>query len=229
MALRGLVWQVDLILTAELLGTVPLSKDQYETFVAADVEEEDLEEELAAIAEEAGWTGFLTDAEGRPFLLSHMVKGFFKEACGALRRTDKSLGYRSPKITAYKRVISTTVFVYPRRLLLRLADPSPSVGLVYAKEDSSTGLGIGRPLRAQTPKGERTSLARSHAAPVGTTLTCYVASLGAGVDEKMLCEWLDFGALHGLGQWRNSAWGTFEYTLTALGAHDLPFDPDALK
>jgi hypothetical protein len=36
------------------------------------------------------------------------------------------------------------------------------------------------------------------------------------VSKALLEEWLTYGALRGLGQWRNSGHGSFTYQLTAL-------------
>ena len=67
-----------------------------------------------------------------------------------------------------------------------------------------------RPLRAQTAQGERVSLASSDEIPAGATLTFDILCL----DENhvpAVKEWLDYGALRGLGQWRNSGKGRFTW------------------
>ena len=63
-----------------------------------------------------------------------------------------------------------------------------------------------RPLRAQTMQGERVALAISEEIEAGATITFEITVL----DESHLPairEWLDYGALRGLGQWRNSGKG----------------------
>lgn len=67
-----------------------------------------------------------------------------------------------------------------------------------------------RPLRAQTAQGERVSLANSEQIPAGSTCEFEVMLLDDS-HEKVVLEWLDYGALRGIGQWRNSSKGRFEY------------------
>ena len=37
-----------------------------------------------------------------------------------------------------------------------------------------------------------------------------------GVSKKMLAEWLDYGQMRGLGQWRNASYGRFVYTISEI-------------
>ena len=92
------------------------------------------------------------------------------------------------------------IFVNPRKIPLVLPD-NADISFVE------------RPLRASTPKGERVALARSEALPVGTTLEfdiCYFKYKGI---EKIIEEWLAYGAMRGLGQWRNSGMGKYSYEI----------------
>ena len=67
-----------------------------------------------------------------------------------------------------------------------------------------------RPLRAQTPQGERVSLACSERIPEGAScefkITCLIDD-----DTKLVEEWLDFGKRNGLGQFRNAGNGRFSW------------------
>lgn len=65
-----------------------------------------------------------------------------------------------------------------------------------------------RPLRANTPQGERISLASSETVPVGTTMEFTVQCM---VDShvKLIKEWFDYGELRGFSQWRNSGKGRY--------------------
>ena len=65
-----------------------------------------------------------------------------------------------------------------------------------------------RPLRAQTPQGERVALANSDSCPEGTVIEFTVMSM---VDDLMdnVQMWLDYGKLNGIGQWHNSGKGRF--------------------
>lgn len=188
--------------TEPLLGTVPKDPEIYATHIqgrAADLGDEAAAEELATVesTEEKGWTGFHI-LDGKPILYDYAIKGFFKEACGALRRVP---GTKSHNLTAYRKIIDGLVFVTPRQIPL---------------DCNGTAMGIlERPLRAQTAKGERVALARSDTCPLGTTMTFTVTILGV-VTEAQLREWLDYGALSGMGQWRSGGYGRFTYELVPV-------------
>jgi len=193
-------YKVKLTFVEEILGTVPRDREIYQTWVqtqALELTEDQIEQELNTIEEieEKGWTGFHL-VDGNPILYDYVVKGFFKDACGMLRRADGTL---SAKVTAYKRVIDGLVFVRPRQIPLRLPDGQE--------------MGVNeRPLRAQTAQGERVALARSDTCPAGTTMEFSVIVMGK-VSKELLKEWLDYGRWRGLGQWRNAGWGVFEYEI----------------
>lgn len=193
-------YRVTLTLTEEILGTVPKDKDIYAGYVAdkAALNDEELAQELETVEEieEKGWTGFHA-LDGKPILYDYVIKGFFKGACGALRRASST---RSSKLTAYKKVIDGLVFVFPRQI------PIVVNGEMGVNE---------RPLRASTAQGERVALARSDTCPAGSTLTFQVQVLGV-VKEPLLREWLDYGELLGLGQWRSAGFGRFSYKLEKL-------------
>ena len=191
-------YRVKLTFVEPLLGTVALDAEMYETYILSRHPELAVGEgtdELETIEEalEKGTTGFHRE-NGAPIIYDYAVKGFFKDACGMMRRVPKS---GSEKLKAYKKVIDGLVFVTPRRIPLVLS----------GEIDILT-----RPLRAQTAQGERIALSRSEMAPVGTTMEFELTVLGE-VSEALLREWLDYGALRGLGQWRNGGWGAFRYEL----------------
>ena len=192
-------YEIELTLTERILGTVPKNAEVYRDFIAskAALDDEALAEEMATVehAEKSGWTGFHTE-DGTPILYDYVIKGFFKDACGMLRRAP---GTNSKKLTAYRKVIDGLVFPKPRKIALELPDGA-ELGVLE------------RPLRAQTAQGERVALARSDTAPIGTKLHFSVLVLG-GVTKATLTEWLDYGAIRGLGQWRNAGYGTFTYEM----------------
>lgn len=194
-------YTVTLTFTEPLLGTVPKDPEVYRTFIqgrAADLGDDAAAEELASVesTEEKGWTGF-HQANGGPILYDYAVKGFLKEACGALRRVP---GTKSNKLTAYRKIIDGLVFVEPRQIPVNL---------------NGGGMGtLERPLRARTAQGERVALARSDSCPPGTTMTFTISVLGV-VTEAHLREWLDYGRLCGMGQWRSGGYGRFTYEIAA--------------
>ena len=63
------------------------------------------------------------------------------------------------------------------------------------------------------------ALARSETLPVGTVFELEIVLVSAVVQNgkkrqdllEIVEEWLDYGQLHGLGQWRNSGKGRFAY------------------
>ena len=101
----------------------------------------------------------------------------------------------SSKLKAYKKVIDGLVFVGPRSIKL---NPAGEIGVCQ------------RPLRANTMQGERVALASSEELPAGTTADFEIILLDESL-EAVVREWLDYGALRGIGQWRNSGKGRFSY------------------
>lgn len=107
---------VVLTMTEELLGTMAANPELYREFIASrhpDGEQADEVEasERVDVDEEVerSSTVFPRDAaEARPFLWDYQIKGFFKDACGMLRRAD---GTESKKIKAYKKEIDGLIFV----------------------------------------------------------------------------------------------------------------------
>ena len=108
----------------------------------------------------------------------------------------------SGKLTAYKKVIDGLIFVSPRMIPI---DINGTIGECQ------------RPLRAQTAQGERVSLANSEEIPAGSTCEFDVTLLDDS-HEKVVREWLDYGILRGIGQWRNSGKGRFTYIAYEVNA-----------
>ena len=188
-------FKVRLTFTEPVLGTMPNNEDLYAEFIAGKapdagkVEEEldsfDVNDEI-----QKGMTVFPRDDEGRPFLWDYQVRGFFKGACGFLKRFPSS---KSAKMRAFKKEIDGGIFVFPRRVVFEN---------VERIEECQ------RPLRAQTAQGERVALASSEQIPAGATMT-FEIGLGNAANEAVVREWLDYGELSGIGQWRNSGKGRF--------------------
>ena len=193
-------YEITLTLTEELLGTVPKDPEVYARHIAnrAALDDEQLAEELNTVAEmeEKGWTGFHM-LDGKPILYNYVIKGFFKDACGMLRRAS---GTKSAALPAYKKVIDGLLFIFPRQIPVH---PNGQMGVNE------------RPLRASTAQGERIALARSDTCPPGSTITFQLHVMGV-VTDVLLREWLDYGELRGLGQWRNAGYGSFTYELENL-------------
>lgn len=148
-----------------------------------------------------GETGFHSLPDGTLAIYDYMIRGFFKESCGMLRRTKGTL---SAKVTAHKKTVDGLVFVTPRLIALELLSDTAASSLE-------------RPLRISGPTGERVALAKSDTVPAGTKLRFTLKIVGDAVPQELLEEWLEYGAFHGLGQWRNASWRSFTYTLERLG------------
>ncbi len=187
--------RIELTLIEPLLGTLSGNKELAEEFILSKNPNGIAEDEQEALpADESlqkSSTVFYKE-DGKPFLWDYQIKGFFKDACSMLRRVPGTL---SNKVTAYKKNVDGLIFVGPRKIFFEPA------GELFFTE---------RPLRAQTPKGERVSLARSESAPAGTVINFDVTCLDKKL-EKLVKEWFDYGQLRGLGQWRNSGKGRFTY------------------
>lgn len=191
-----------------LLGTASANPELHSEFIASKAPDaQSREEEVAAIGadavEEKTMTVFPRFTEedearnpenkaGTPITYDYQWKGFFKESCSMLRRAD---GYKSKKLTAFKKVIDGLIFPKPRKIALVL----PEGGEIGELQ---------RPLRASTAQGERIALAHSEMVPVGTTQEFSIMTLKDDL-VPLIEEWLDYGALHGTGQWRNSSKGIF--------------------
>lgn len=193
-----------------VLGTWPNNKNIAEEFIASKAPDAStIEEEIAALGIDAvtekGKTVFPRNEKGEPVLYDYQVKGFFKDACGMLRRIggkDEKTGKKkaanlSGKLTAYKSVIDGLIFVGPRMIPIQVN------GEIRDCQ---------RPLRAQTMQGERVSLANSEEIPEGSTAEFSVLCLEKE-HEAVVQEWLDYGILRGIGQWRNSGKGRFTYEI----------------
>lgn len=193
-----------------VLGTWPNNKNIAEEFIASKAPDAStIEEEIAALGIDAvtekGKTVFPRNEDGEPIFYDYQVKGFFKDACGMLRRVggkDEKTGKKkaanlSGKLTAYKSVIDGLIFVQPRMIPIQVN------GEIRDCQ---------RPLRAQTMQGERVSLANSEEIPEGSSAEFEVVCLEKD-HEAVVQEWLDYGILRGIGQWRNSGKGRFTYEI----------------
>lgn len=199
--------KIRLTFTEPILGTQPADPEIHSHYIASKAPDAASKaEEIAAMGaaevEERGMTVFPRMEDGTPFLWDYQIKGFFKDACGMLRRAT---GTKSAKLRAYKKEIDGLIFVEPRRIPLYLP-----IELDLSDTDCQ------RPLRASTPQGERVALAHSEEAPEGTWMEFTITVLR---DELMgyVREWLDYGRLRGIGQWRNSGKGRFVYDVLKEG------------
>ena len=188
---------VKLTLLEDMLGTASADKEIHETYIASKADDApSVAEEIEALGfdevVEKGMTVFPRDKDGCPIVWDYQIKGMFKDACGMLRKIK---GTKSSEIKAFKKEIDGLIFPFPRKIRIELSGPMGN---------------LQRPLRASTAQGERVALANSETVPAGSTITFSVKCL---VDSQidLVKEWLDYGELRGLGQWRNAGYGRFTY------------------
>ena len=65
-------------------------------------------------------------------------------------------------------------------------------------------------MRGQTAQGERIALAHSETVQADSYIDLTIVCLKDDM-MKAVKEWLDYGKFRGLGQWRNSGKGRFEW------------------
>jgi len=186
-------------LTEEMLGTKAANPDVFADFIASKHPSgTPAKDELdnAEHREEAGTTVFHAQ-DGVIGIYDYQIKGFFKDACGAMNRFDKEARNGLEKLTAYKTKIDGCIFVTPRFIPITLP-PGSAVGICE------------RPLRAETAQGPRVSVCRSQTAPVGSMMEFEVQVLSKEL-LPYVEAWFGYGKLRGLGQWRNSGKGRFDW------------------
>lgn len=185
----------------EILGTGCANKDVHKEFIASkSADAAKAEEELAALPaedlENKARTVFPRDEDGRPFLYDYQVKGFFKEAVGILLELiegEVKVGKTKLSKYTYKRIVDNYLFISPRKIPFSLPVGEDCV----------------RPLRADTMRGERVSLATSETVPAGAEIEFEVVNMGGDEFGELIGACIEYGRLKGLGQWRNSGKGRF--------------------
>lgn len=204
--------KVKITFTEDVLGSAPNNQEIYADYIGSKAPDAaSKEEEVAAVGAEGvlerQMTVFPKDEHNKPFVWDYQIKGYFKDSCGFLRKVGQT---ESSKIKAFKKEIDGLIFPQPRRIYF-----TPKAG--------ETGIEIGdcqRPLRAQTAQGERIALAMSETIPAGCGLEFRLLVLKQDL-VPMVKECLDYGSLHGFGQWRNSGAGRFSWQLLSETTGEL--------
>jgi len=198
--------KVKLTFLEPVLGTCPNDEEIYTRFIGDKAPDApSLAEEVEALGDdvvaERGTTVFPRDDDGTPIFWNYQIEGFFKGTCGFLRTVPDTL---SSKVKAYKKTIDGRIFVEGAE-----GKSNPTGRKIRINNAFPMGLRQ-RPLRAQTPQGERISLACSEEIPAGAWCEFEVMCL-IDSDMDLVKEWLDFGRYNGIGQWRNSGAGRFSW------------------
>lgn len=197
--------RIKVTLIDEMLGTNP-RPDIHERFISsnapnAETRAEELEHLPAEDMVKNEMTVFYRDDNGEPAMACYHMYGFFKSACGFLRKVK---GSKSEKLKAYKKAIDGLIKVYPNA-----SDPTGRYLTLTMPDGTEIG-SCQRPLRAQTMQGERVALANSETVPIGTTFECDICAFDDSLWDQIE-EWLDYGKFNGLGQWRSSGKGSFTW------------------
>lgn len=189
-----------------VLGGVALDKEVYTKYIATKAREN---EKSAALADAENVpdkdeevtetiTGFYRDENGYPIMKAYQVKGFLKEAAKALK---DQLG-----LASYLSKIDNLVFVGEPNLTIRRN------GEVVTKIDGY----LERPLRAETAKGPRVSLAKSERIDEGWEIEITIKVLenkgtakSCAMDFDVIESLLAYGEMKGMLQWRNAGYGAF--------------------
>ena len=203
------ILKVKITFLEPVLGTWPSNQNVARDFIASkSPDAATIEDEVAALGADAvadkGMTVFPRNENGEPVLYDYQIKGFFKDSCGMLARVGgktetgkKRAVNESGKISAYKKVIDGLIF--------------PQLRMIPIKVNGKIG-DCQRPLRAQTAQGERVSLANSEEIPAGSTCEFEILLMDESLENAVL-EWLHYGVLRGIGQWRNSGKGRFTFDI----------------
>lgn len=183
----------------EVLGTASANPDIHREYIASNGPSAmTIQEEVEAIGTEETFeksmTVFPRNKEGKPIIWDYQWKGFLKDAFGSLKKIP---GTECGKIKAYKKEIDGLIFVSPRMIPFKL---SGDMDICQ------------RPLRAQTAQGERVALASSETVPEGSSVEFEIKCL-LDTHVPAVIEALEYGAMRGFGQWRNSGKGRFHYEI----------------
>lgn len=189
-------------LLEDMLGTASANPDIHREYIASKAPDANgIEEEVAAVGVdpvmEKAMTVFPRSPDGKPIMWDYQVKGFLKEATGiVIDLLDEEVKVAKTKLSKFthKRFVDNFIFVSPRMIPIQ----------------GEMGLPCTRPLRATTMQGDRVALATSETIKAGAIIECEIKILVPSL-EPVIRKCLDYGALKGLGQWRNSGKGIFSW------------------
>lgn len=188
--------------TEEALGMTPSNSEVLADWIASKAPDaKSMKEEIESVGtvgmEERMMTVFPKTEEGEPFFWDYQIKGFFKDACGHMRKAN---GSACSKLKAYKKEIGGLIFPYPRQIIINKGVDEKTLIIGDCQ----------RSLRASTPLGERICLAMSETVPAGSYMDLEITLLKDEL-EAMVKECLDYGKFYGISGWRSSGKGRFEW------------------
>lgn len=184
-----------------ILGAQAANPKVHSEFIAAKAASAIKSEEETGMLPEGfenrGLTVFLREG-GVLCMSDYVIKGFLKEALGALK---SQIGIVAPASKVDNYVLITPAYLR----FAKAGQPVTELDEVFE-----------RPLRAMTMQGPRVSVSASETIDAGWELTFTVSLLDNPPSNKsraltfdVIEEALDYGAFKGLGQWRNGQNGRF--------------------
>jgi len=222
----------------EVLGMTSANKDIYMRFFADKAPDApSREEEIAALGADAvmekSATIFPRDEEDNPIFWDYQIKGSFKDACGGLGRAKGTLSSRLP---AQNKVIDNLVFVSPRKVkivteekksladsgrcqrpLFGMTKQGPRIALACS-ETVPAGSSIEftvhwMELKDAKPPKIKTSTKEEEEEKGKQTKEEKKPPKKKVTMRDLICEWLDFNAMRGFAQWRNSGKGRYHWEI----------------
>ena len=145
-----------------------------------------------------------------PYLYDYQIRGMFKDSCGMLwRAKGQNL---SSNLKAYKKIIDGGIFVFPRHVAIEVPNEYIDDDGNHAETfDDNNHFGRKqRSMRTNSPSGQYNALASSEVVPAGSHLR-FTIGLSDPSFRAYVEEWLDYGLVRGIGQWRNSGTGIFRW------------------
>ena len=140
---------------------------------------------------------FIDEETKKPYFTKHQIRGYIKDKFTILKELKRGSFATFKKMP--KTVVNRQVFVGPDKILIDLP-PGEEMGRCT------------RPIRIEKFPVEENSIKVSESVPAGSTLKFSVGILDDSLKDCVI-EALEYGALHGLGQWRNSGKGRFHFAI----------------
>ena len=143
------------------------------------------------------------------YIYDYQLRGMFKDSCGMLQRAKNNV---SSELKSYKKVIDGGIYTFPRRVAWDIPDTyiDESGNEVSSYDENGKLKVIQRAFRVSGPTGERSVLSSSEVIPAGSRIK-FTIGVTNPTYLKFVHEWLNYGVIRGIGQWRNSGIGIFRW------------------
>lgn len=205
-------------LLEEALGMTPSSEEALQTFM--EIRKKKLEKKWGSIegkvAEEMkiiqanidslkdenrkGLSIFPKDLEGNPIFWDYQIRGFFKDQFRALKdvQVDSFKGFKKTPAV----LVDRAIFVGPRIIKIQLPEGTEV-------EECTRIL---RTPKNNNPDIHQTAFKVSESVPAGSIIKFAINVIDESyVDHVMMA--LEYGAIRGFGEWRNSGKGIFRFEI----------------